>query len=64
MKKQLILLVMMMLPLVASADENGTCGENITYNFVDATHTLTVLGKGNMNIYHIYPQFDSLEWRM
>ena len=49
MKKQLLFIVLMLLPIVASADESGTCGENLTWIFVEATHTLTISGSGRMN---------------
>ena len=49
MKKQLLFIVMMLLPIVASADESGTCGKNLTWIFVEATNTLTISGSGRMN---------------
>ena len=51
MKKQLLLLVMMLLPLVANADQSGICGPNLTWTYVDATHTLTISGTGEMTSY-------------
>lgn len=61
MKKQFLLLMMTLLPLVARADESGTCGENITWYYVEATQTLTISGTGEMTPYrsltpwHSYP---------
>ena len=52
MKKQLLLLVMMLLPMVASANESGTCGTNVTYTYVESTHTLTISGTGAMADYN------------
>lgn len=48
MKKQLLLLVMMLLPMVARADESGACGDNLTWTYVEDTKTLTISGTGNM----------------
>ena len=51
MKKQLLLLVMLLLPMVASADDSGTCGEKLTWTFVESTGTLTISGTGAMKKY-------------
>ncbi len=48
MKKQLLFLVLMLLPMVAWADDSGSCGDNVTYSFNEATHTLTISGTGAM----------------
>ena len=48
MKKQLLLLVMMLLPMVAHADYSGTCGSNLTWTFVESSGTLTISGSGAM----------------
>ena len=61
MKKQLLLLVMMLLPLVANADQSGTCGENLTWTYVEATHTLTISGTGAMKDY--YWSDNAAPWR-
>ena len=42
MKKFIFLLVMMLLPMVASADDSGTCGDNVTWNYIELTKTLTI----------------------
>ena len=55
MKKLLLLFALMVLPLVASADKSGKCGENVTYNYVEATNTLTISGTGAMTDYYGYP---------
>jgi len=51
MKKQLLFLVLMLLPLVANADDSGTCGDNLTWTYFEATQTLTISGSGSMNSY-------------
>lgn len=48
MKKQLLFLVLMLLPMVTWADDSGSCGDNVTYSFNEATHTLTISGTGAM----------------
>ena len=52
MKKQLLLMLMMLMSIVASADDSGSCGENVTYTYVEATHTLTLSGTGEMTDYN------------
>ena len=58
MKKQLLLLILISLPLVASADKNGKCGNNLTWNFEEATGTLTISGEGEMYNYN----YDDTPW--
>ena len=58
MKKQLLLLVMMLLPMVAMADDSGVCGDNLTWTFVESTGTLTIRGTGAMNDY----KYDERPW--
>ena len=53
MKKQLLLLGMMLLPMVAIADYSGRCGYNVNYTYVESTHTLTISGTGDMDNYMI-----------
>ena len=54
MKKQILLLVLMLLPLAASADKSGSCGDNVTYSFEETTGILTISGTGAMKSYNIY----------
>ena len=65
MKKQLILFLATFLPMMASADASGTCGYNLTWTYVKATHTLTISGEGSMDDYtsphSVYPW--SAPWR-
>ena len=51
MKKQLLLLVMMLLPMAASADDSGTCGDNLTWTYLASSHKLIITGSGNMTDY-------------
>ena len=52
MKKDLLLLLLMFLPLLgAHADDSGSCGDNVTYTYVEETHTLTIFGTGAMSDY-------------
>ena len=46
--KKILLFFLALLPIVASADDSGSCGENVTYTFVEATGTLTISGTGAM----------------
>ena len=51
MKKQLLLFLTAFLPMMASADASGTCGDYLTWTYIEATHTLTISGEGNMENY-------------
>lgn len=44
--KRFLLFLMALLPMMASADDSGKCGENTTYTFVESTNTLTIQGTG------------------
>ena len=52
MKKQLLFILMMMLPMLANADSSGTCGENVTWKYEETTKTLTISGSGKMENYN------------
>ena len=54
MKKHLLFFFLAFLPIVASADDSGSCGANVTYTFVEATGTLTISGTGAMTDYTSY----------
>ena len=54
MKKQLILFLMMLLPMAAWADDSGTCGDNVTWTYEEATQTLTISGSGAMYDYNLF----------
>ena len=49
MKKFIIFLIVVLLPMMANADSNGQCGDMVTYNYVDSTRTLTISGEGDMS---------------
>lgn len=49
MKNQLLLLITIWLPVVANADVSGSCGDNVSYVYTEATKTLTISGSGKMD---------------
>lgn len=49
--KKLLLFLLLLLPIKASADESGTCGENLSWHFESATKTLSISGTSAMNNY-------------
>ena len=51
MKKQLLSIILALLPMLAMADDSGSCGTNVTYTFVSSTGTLTIQGSGAMTNY-------------
>lgn len=53
MKKELLFLIMLSLPMIASADDSGSCGDNITYYYEESIHALTISGEGTMDGYYI-----------
>ena len=63
MKKLFLFLVIILLPLSAMADDNGKCGENLTWTYNTATRTLTISGVGPMwdfcdsDFYHYYDYY-------
>lgn len=44
-------LLVMLCSLGAWADDSGSCGTNVTYSYVESTHTLTISGSGDMEDY-------------
>lgn len=42
---------MLLLPMLASADDSGSCGDNLTWTYVESTKTLTISGSGMMYNY-------------
>ena len=53
-------LLVMLCSLGAWADDSGSCGTNVTYSYVESTHTLTISGSGAMADYEYSSQ---LPWR-
>ena len=51
MKKQLLFLLIMLLPMIAHADKSGTCGDNLTWILEESTGILTIEGSGAMKDY-------------
>lgn len=49
MKKQLLLILMALLPMLAWADETGTCGVKLTWTYYESTHSLVLTGSGAMD---------------
>lgn len=67
MKKQFLLLFAMLLPIMASADDNGSCGDGLTYTYEEATKTLTICkteeGSGEMqNFDELYYSSTNAPW--
>ncbi len=55
MKKLFALIVAICATTLAWADDSGSCGENVTYSFVESTGTLTISGTGDMNFFDDSP---------
>ena len=55
MKKQLLFLAMLLMPMLSWADDSGSCGDGVTYIYKTSTGTLTIIksgeGTGKMNNY-------------
>ncbi len=51
MKKIYFLFLMMLFPLAASADDSGSCGENVTWTYVEESQKLIISGSGPMEDY-------------
>lgn len=51
MKQTILCVLFLLLPFAASANKTGSCGENVTYVYEEATHTLTISGIGPMTNY-------------
>ena len=46
MNRRFLLSILVLLPILASADISGTCGDGVTYTYVDETGTLTISKTG------------------
>lgn len=53
MKKLSLLLFIMLLPLMAKADDSGTCGDKATWSFTESNQTLSISGTGNTEDYEV-----------
>ena len=53
MKKQLLVLFFALLPMMAMADNSGSCGDNVTWTYTESTKTLTIQGSGAMENYYV-----------
>ena len=60
---KLLLFVLMLLPMVASADVTGKCGANVYYSYNESTQKLTISGKGPMYDYDDMMDDYSYPWR-
>ena len=54
MKKVLFIIALMLVPILASADDNGSCGLNVRYSYNEDEHVLTISGTGSMKDYFMY----------
>lgn len=54
MKQLFFLFIAFLLPLFSYADDSGTCGDGLTYTYVESTQTLTITGNGAMSGYDYY----------
>ena len=63
MKQTLISILLMLLPIMAWADDSGVCGESLTYSYVEETHTLTISGAGGMTFYTTYTNIPWNDYR-
>ena len=50
-RRAAMMLLVMLCSLGAWADNSGSCGDNVTYSYVESTHTLTISGSGAMAVY-------------
>ena len=62
MKQIVIMFVLVLLPMMASADEKGTCGKNVSWSYSSATKTLTISGTGAMENYNAAYVATSAPW--
>lgn len=52
MKQTILSFFLALLPIMASADANGYCGDDLTWSYVETTNTLTISGTGTMYNYY------------
>lgn len=51
MKQVLFSILLALLPMAAEADDEGSCGDDLLYSYVEADKTLTISGSGAMTDY-------------
>lgn len=51
MKKLFTLCFLALMPLLAMADQSGSCGDNLTWTYTESTQTLAISGSGAMYDY-------------
>ena len=51
MKQALLTILLFILPMMACADNGGSCGDNLTWKYEPSTKTLTISGSGAMKDY-------------
>lgn len=51
MKQVIFSFLLFLMPIMASADDSGSCGNDVTYYYEEATHKLTISGTGMMTNY-------------
>ena len=61
-QKLIMAVIAILLPLFASADDSGMCGDNVTYYYEESTNTLTISGFGKMYDYGFYYPDLSEHW--
>lgn len=63
MKHSAIAFLLALLPMVAEADDHGSCGQDLQYDFVEADNTLTISGSGTMTDYVVPDSWgDHVPW--
>ena len=62
MKKYVFSIMMLLLPMLANADNSGVCGDGLTFSFVSETNTLTIskTGEGTGKMYDYESSFPCL----
>ena len=58
-KRLPLVIVVLLVSVLAWADDSGSCGQNVTYKYVEATNTLTITGTGPMADY----SSNTIPWR-
>ena len=51
MKKNVLIIILLLSSVFAKADKSGSCGEGLSYYFDEANSTLTISGIGSMDNY-------------